>query len=246
MVSGDENCNVDSELAFDNHSSLSHCNASSLDLNTSSTINILHACVSPCMPCVSCCNKSHDDMLALSSGHDKNASISSSLCVANNVEETGDSMGQDKVLIGASSISSSSSSLGSHICLMARDLKVTPSLEPTISSDHEEEDDYVASLRQKGEIVFHAIGKKKITCSNFVDILVAAIESKKIVDELQSHEEEQEETIENLHSLANDFKKALLEEQTTNKTLEETFALELSRVKENINKRKAIIFRIGR
>jgi hypothetical protein len=106
-------------------------------------------------------------------------------------------------------------------------------LEPTISSDHEEEDDYVASLKKKGEIVFQAISKKKIACSNFVDILVAAIESKKIVDELQSHDEEKEETIENLHSLANDFKKALLEEQATNETLEETFALELSKVKGN-------------
>jgi hypothetical protein len=36
--------------------------------------------------------------------------------------------------------------------------------------------------------------------------LVFAIESKKIIDELQSHDEEQEETIENIHSLANDFK----------------------------------------
>jgi hypothetical protein len=62
--------------------------------------------------------------------------------------------------------------------------------------------------------------------------LVGAIESKKIIDELQSHDEEQEETIENLHSLANDFKKALLEEQSTNEALEENFALELSRVKE--------------
>jgi hypothetical protein len=45
MVSGDENCNIDSELTFDNHSSLSNCNASSLDLNTSSTKSTLHACV---------------------------------------------------------------------------------------------------------------------------------------------------------------------------------------------------------
>ena len=72
MVSGDENCNVDIELTIDNSSSLSHCNASSLDLNTSSTRNDLHACVdSPCISCVSFFNKSHDDMLALSSGHDK-------------------------------------------------------------------------------------------------------------------------------------------------------------------------------
>jgi hypothetical protein len=100
-------------------------------------------------------------MLALSCGHDKNASISSSLCVANNVEETRDSMGQDQVLIEDSSNSSSSSSLGPNICLMARDSKVTPTLEPNISCDDEEEDDDVASLKRKGEIVFHAIGKKK-------------------------------------------------------------------------------------
>jgi hypothetical protein len=53
MVSGDGNCNVDSELTCDDHSSLSQCHASSLDLNTSSTINALHACVdSPCISCV--------------------------------------------------------------------------------------------------------------------------------------------------------------------------------------------------
>jgi hypothetical protein len=60
----------------------------------------------------------------------KNASISSKLCVPRNVEETGDSIGQDKVLIGASSNSSSSSSLGPHICLMARDSKVSPTWNP--------------------------------------------------------------------------------------------------------------------
>ena len=105
MVSGDENCNVDSELTIDDSSSLSHCNVSSLDLNTCSTINALHACVdSPCISCRNCLIKSHDDMLAMSCCHDINASISSSCCVSNNVEETKDSMGQDKILNGASSI----------------------------------------------------------------------------------------------------------------------------------------------
>jgi hypothetical protein len=87
MVSGDGNCNVGIELTIDDPSSISHCNGSSLDLNTSSTRNDLHACVdSPCISCVSCLKKSNDDMLALSCGHDKNASISSSCCVSNNVE----------------------------------------------------------------------------------------------------------------------------------------------------------------
>jgi hypothetical protein len=49
-VSGDEYYNVDSEFSFDYRSSLSHCNVSPLDLNTSNTTNALHACVdSPCI-----------------------------------------------------------------------------------------------------------------------------------------------------------------------------------------------------
>jgi hypothetical protein len=102
--------------------------------------------------------------------------------VANNVDEIEDSIGQDKVCTGASS--NSSSSLGSHICVMTKDSKVTSTLEPNISCDDEEEDDDVASLKKKGEIVFYAIGKKKIVCSNFVEILVITIERKKIIDEL--------------------------------------------------------------
>jgi hypothetical protein len=99
LVSGDENCNVDSELICDDPSSLSHCNASTLDLNTSSTINALHACVdSPCISCVCSLNKSHDDILVTPCCHNINASSSSSCCVSNNVEEAKDSIGQDKVL----------------------------------------------------------------------------------------------------------------------------------------------------
>jgi hypothetical protein len=66
MVSGYEHCIVDSELSLDDPSSLSHCNASSLDLNTYSTRNALHASVDS--PCISsnCLSTSHDDMIALS------------------------------------------------------------------------------------------------------------------------------------------------------------------------------------
>jgi hypothetical protein len=140
MVSGDGNCNVDSKLTCNDRSSLSHCNASSLDFNTSSTINALHACVdSPCISCVCSLNTSHNDMLTSSCCHDINASSSSSCCVSNNVEETRNSIGQDMISLGASSIYSSSS-IASHICLMARASKVTPTLEPNISSDDDNED----------------------------------------------------------------------------------------------------------
>jgi hypothetical protein len=47
-------------------------------------------------------------------------------------------------LFGPSSNSSSSSSLGPNICLMARDSKVAHTLEPNISCDDEEQDDDVA------------------------------------------------------------------------------------------------------
>jgi hypothetical protein len=120
MVSGDEYCNVVRKLTLDDHSFLTQCNALSLDLHTSSTINALHAYVdSPCISFACCLNKSHDDMLVTACFHDINASSSSSCCVSNNVEESEDSIGQDKVLIGASTYSSSSS-IVSHTCLMAR------------------------------------------------------------------------------------------------------------------------------
>ena len=88
MVSSVGHCNDDSVLIVDDSSSLSCCDASSLDSSTSSTPNVSHACVdSPCISCTNCLTKSHDDMLSMSCWHDKNACISSSCC-ANNVEET--------------------------------------------------------------------------------------------------------------------------------------------------------------
>jgi hypothetical protein len=234
MVSGDEFCNVDSEIMFDHRSSLSHWNASSLDLNTSSTTNALHACVdSLCISCACCLNTSHDDMLTSSCCHVINASSSSSCCVSNNVEETGNSIGQDMGSLGASSIYSSSS-IASHICLMARASKVTPILEPNISSDdenedNEEENDDLASLIEKSEMFFHAIRKNKISCSYFYKILAIATEGNKII-------EEHENTIFKMQGHAHDYadeiadlKEVLEEEQTTKESLEETFILELSK-----------------
>src|SRR4051812_26585021 len=64
MVSGDINCNMDSVLTICNSSSPSSCNDLSLDFNTSSTTNSLHACVdSPCISCRNGSNKYYDDML---------------------------------------------------------------------------------------------------------------------------------------------------------------------------------------
>ena len=159
MVSGDGNCNVDIGLTIDDSSSLPHCNVSSLDLNTYSTQNALHASVdNPCISCCSCLTKSHDDMLTLSCCHDTSASISSSLCDANLIEGTEDSLGQDKVLNGASSNSSPSSTHGSHLCLMARSSNLSDD-EDNGEDDDIEEDEYevyIDSLNKKSEMIFHA------------------------------------------------------------------------------------------
>ena len=160
MVTSGVHCNDDSMLIMDDPSSLSYCNAPSLGFNTSSTRNASYACVdSPFISCRNCLTKSHDDMLAMSCCHDKNASISSSCC-ANNVEETQHSMEQDVVLNGASRDPTSSSVA---FCLMAKASKVSPTLKPNISCDniddgkndddvdYDEENDNVASLKLRGK-----------------------------------------------------------------------------------------------
>ena len=195
-MSSGGHCNDDSVLVLGDSSSLSYCNGPSLDFNTSSTLHVSHACVdSPCISCRYCLTKSHDDMLAISCCHDKNACISSSCC-ANNVEETQHSMEQDVVLNGASRDPTSSSIA---FCLMAKASKVSPTLNPNISCDdiddgksdddvdYDEENDDVASLKIKGEMIFKALLKNKIARSNFMEIMSIAIEGKKYIEELESH-----------------------------------------------------------
>ena len=247
MVSSVGHCNDDSMLIVDDPSSLYYCNAPSLGFNTSSTPNVSHACVdSPCISCRNCLTKSHDDMLAMSCCHDKNASISSNCC-ANNVEETEHSMEQDVVFNGASRDPTSSSIA---FCLMAKASKVSPTLYPNMSldddvdanddEDNDEENDNVASLKTKGEMIFKALHKNKIARSNFMEIMSIAIEGKKYIDELESRLEEHEVTIDKMEGHERDYaneiadlSQALELEQTTKESLEETFALELSRVKES-------------
>ena len=71
---------------------------------------------------------------------------------------------------------------------MAKDSKVSPTLNPYISQDgssddDDEEDDSLASIHKKGEIVYHALRNNKNACSNFFEIMTIAIESTKVIDE---------------------------------------------------------------
>jgi hypothetical protein len=168
-------------LTFDDPSSLSHCNASSLDLNTCSPINALHACVdSPCISCVSILTKPNNGMLIASCCHYTNASISSCPCDANHIEGIEDSLGQDKVLNGASYNSSSSSSHGSHICLMARSSNHND-VEDN-GEDEDNEEDYIDYLNKKGKVVFDALQNNKNVLPNFFEIMSCAIENTKHIE----------------------------------------------------------------
>src|SRR4051812_40465133 len=155
-------------------------------------------------------------------------------------------MEQDVALNGASRDPTSSSRV-THFCLMAKELKVSPTLTP-ISSDGDDLDNVedhvnIASLKIKGEMIFQALHKNKIACSNFMEIMSTAIEGKKYIEELEAHIEENEATIEKMesheHDYANeiaDLSQALECEQTTKESLEETFVLELSKVKGSLDR----------
>ena len=98
---------------------------------------------------------------------------------------------------------------------MARDSKVISTLEPNTSCDdedednEEEEDDDDFSLHDMGEIVYRAICKDKIACSNFIDILTFATKSNEIIKKLEAQDEEHEHTIENLDRLTNKLMKSV-------------------------------------
>jgi hypothetical protein len=119
-------------------------------------------------------------MIIVSCFHDTNSSISSSICYANRIEKTEDSLGQDKVLNGASNNTSSSSSHGSHICLMAR--SSNHSDDEDNGEDEDNEEDYSDSLKKKGEMVFYALRNNKNVLPTFFKIMSCAIESTKLID----------------------------------------------------------------
>ncbi|KAE8802150.1 hypothetical protein D1007_22012 [Hordeum vulgare] len=133
---------------------------------------------------------------------------------------------------------------------MAKASKVSPTLNPNISHDddvddngdenNDEESDNIASLKIKGEMIFKSIYKNKLACSNFLEIMSIATEGKKYIEELEAHLEEHEATIETMEGHEREYaneiaelSQALENEQTTKESLEETFAIELSRLKES-------------
>ncbi|KAE8786622.1 hypothetical protein D1007_39531 [Hordeum vulgare] len=158
-------------------------------------------------------------------------------------------MEQD-VALNDTSRDPTSSSIVTHFFLMAKVSKVSPTLNPNIShdddvddngdEDNDEESDDIASLKIKGEMIFKSLYKNKLACSNFLEIMSIATEGKKYIEELEAHIQEHEATNETMEGHERDYaneiaelSQALQNEQTTKESLEETFALELSRLKES-------------
>jgi hypothetical protein len=151
--------------------------------------------------------------------HGTNSSISSSICDANHIEKNEGSLGQDKVLNGASSNSLSSSSHGSHICLMAR-----YSNHNDVEDNGEDEDnekDYIDYLNKKDKVVFDALHNNKNVFPNLFEIMSCATESTKLIemkkdkiDKIFSLEREYSNDI-------HDLKYALEQEQELRVSLEE-------------------------
>ncbi|KAE8789363.1 hypothetical protein D1007_36461 [Hordeum vulgare] len=133
---------------------------------------------------------------------------------------------------------------------MAKPSKVCPTLNPNVSHDddvddnedenNDEESDIISSLKIKGEMIFKSLYKNNLACSNFLEIMSIATEGKKYIKELEAHLEEHEATIDTMEGHERDYaneiaelSQALENEQTTKESLEETFAIELSRLKES-------------
>ncbi|KAE8767262.1 hypothetical protein D1007_61409 [Hordeum vulgare] len=128
--------------------------------------------------------------------------------------------------------------------------KVSPTLNPNISHDddvddngdenNDEESDNIASLKIKGEMIFKSLYKNKLACSNFLEIMSIATEGKKYIEELEAYLEEHEATTETMEGHEREYaneiaelSQALESEQTIKESLKETFAIELSRLKES-------------
>ncbi|KAK1631940.1 hypothetical protein QYE76_006255 [Lolium multiflorum] len=109
---------------------------------------------------------------------------------------------------------------------MAKSSTVSPTVEPNIprgdkDEDKYEEEDWVVSLRNKGESVFKVLCKDKIACSHFFEILTTAIESQKLIwmheNTIDKKGALEREYANDVASLKNDLE----EEQETVASLEE-------------------------
>ena len=164
-------------------------------------------------------------MLSMSCCHKNNASISSSACMTNNVEESQHLLEQDMDLNGDSSNSSSSLST-THFCLMARDSKVSPPLEPSTPCDVVDEDSYeehmdVESITKKGKIVFGALPKGSNAKPTLSEIIVYAIKSREIIEVLETQFDEKCEIERDDADTIASLKASLAEEEEYRVSLEE-------------------------
>ena len=135
---------------------------------------------------------------------------------------------------GASSNSSSSLST-THLCLMARDSKVSPPSEPSTSCDDVDEDSYgehmdVESITKKGKIVFGALPKGSNVMPPLSEIIVYAIKSREIIEVLETQFDEKCEIERDDADTIASLKASLAEEEEYRVSLEERLDLLMSQM----------------
>ncbi|KAE8789252.1 hypothetical protein D1007_36580 [Hordeum vulgare] len=126
---------------------------------------------------------------------------------------------------------------------MAKASKVSPTLNPNISHDddvddneydnNDEESDNISSFKINGEMILKALHKNKLARSNFMEIMSTTIEGKKYIEEHEATIEKMEGHERDYANEIADLSQALENQQTTKESIEETFSLQLSRLKES-------------
>ncbi|KAE8819960.1 hypothetical protein D1007_02138 [Hordeum vulgare] len=170
MVSSGDNRNDDSVVIVADPSSVSYCNASSLGINISSTLDILHARVDS--PCIS--EKIHHSMEQDVALNDASRDPTSSSIVSN-------------FCLMAKAL---------NVCpTLNPNVSHDDDVHDNEDEDNDQESDNIASLKLKGELIFKALNKNNLGHSNFMEIMSISIEGKKYIEELEAQLKEHENTI---------------------------------------------------
>ena len=187
MVSGKIMCDNDVEITIDDHPCRNASIVSSMDLSISCTNCGIDSSVnSPCIPSNDSLTHSCDDMPDLLCCHDINASISSSYCMTNRVEEIKKNVAH---LINEEPSSSEESSPTPfmHMCLMARgNHEVSSSLSDNDDDCDENDDDMTQNLYEIGKTLCRV---NKSTYRMFQDVLAFFDERNDLLHEVQDKNE---------------------------------------------------------
>ena len=221
MVSGEIMCDNDVEITIDDPPCRNASIVSSMDLSISCTNCGIDSSVnSPCIPSNDSLTHSCDDMPDLLCCHDINASISSSYCMTNRVEEIKKNVAH---LINEEPSSSEESSPTPfmHMCLMARgNHEVSSSLSDNDDNCDESDDDMTRNLYEIGKTLCRV---NKSTYRMFQDVLAFFDKRNDLLHEVQDKNELLEHNIILAHQSLRDLRCSKEEIEIAHCKLKEDF-----------------------